>query len=1490
MSEGTQLASGYVDLTVKYKDAQSQIARTFDGFVNDAEKAGKQAGDAVADGLGDGAKKGAKQAQQYIAQGDIAKTLAKELGSAGDKASKELLRSLAAGNEQAKRNATQAGKAYAAALKAGTSGAGADAARKFESEFRNALHAREASQVFFDEFHRDGVAMGERVGTAIGKTISAGIKIGAAGAAAAVAGIGYTLTKGFERLEKIDQARFKLSALGNSATDVDEIMRNAQESVQGTAFALDQAASSAASAVAAGIKPGKQLTGYLSTVADTAAIAGTSFEDMASIFNKVTTNNKAYTDDLQQLADRGIPIFKYLADQYNVSGSALQKMVEDGKVSAQDFDNALSSHIGGAAQKMGQSFGGAMDNMQASIARLGANFIAGIFGGPGVNPLATPTEAVGKLTEKLNAAGAWVKAHGPEIHDFFIKAKDAGKQFIDVVGPPLGVMADVLKEHPELIAGVAIAFGAWKTIEGVAGLITSLKTISTLLKVELPLSAAAGASGISAALAGVAVPAWLTYLVNSQTPDGMNNTVNGQKPDDASFWDMAQSWMSTGFAQNSATGPFTPGSLGGPSGAQRDRRGASPYNPFPGAGGSRVTPGNVLNPPSFGNANGVIGARGGPTVGGGQGLPGAVNLPAAGGGAESWRPLVRSTVAGYAAQYGITNPKAWEDALVRQINTESGGNAGSVNNHDSNGRGGTQRVAGILNFLESTFNGYNVSGGAYMDPAAQIAAAIPYVMKRWGVASDGSPLQIGRGVGFATGGGVSGPGGPKADRIPAMLSDGEHVWTAAEVAAVGGQDKMYQLRQLAMAGMIPGFNTGGQVETSGTATGSARQRSRLSGPGSSLEALQWLFGDMSPRNMVNPLTGKAESVMPVANEVATPGSAAGEAAAAAGKVSLSRSPAYTNHNIPLDSNNFYRGVNAGSLDELFDASGVMRGYGKGGSDRLSFQSGFPNDLYVNGLVKSNMILEGDARMAISEIQKRSGYAFIDQLERNAVESGQTPLRVWQRKPADGQSVEDVHEWEKIFDSFNPPGFNTGGAVKDGVMVWPPEPVQPSDKTRPGGVPQVTPGGKGKNQIAIPDWSVPGTTFGPPPDSWWTKPINPDDLLLPDFIEPGSPWKHPPSKRIKLLGYAEGGQVTLEDLLQLDGVDPAATQHGGGQGAQPGPTPDQLAQIIGGQQNGQQTADGRTQGYVPAGAGNTGQAGSSFASGLLNMGSEAIGGVLDMAAQAASMAATVGSFGAGAAGGSQAAGAAISMGTQAAKRGVQYGFQMAGIGIDALAEILMPFGVPRFFQTDPTAFIPQLPGQQAAVTTGEKAELQQTDPTAAQQNPEYNPTGPVQPGQVNGMQPVGAPAAPAQGGGAAPGPIPMAPAGAPAGGEPPVPARPTGPTAPNGMPIDHQAGGPPGPASLVDPLKLGVFDRGGMLEPGALALNKSRRAEPMAVFTGDQWGTLKNIASQDVAKPVAGGGPDFSIHLANVTVKDVNELESQLSSKQRLQMMRYAGRP
>ncbi len=361
---------------------------------------------------------GIELATAYVSLSAETSRLAKDINKAFEEADKGSLR---AGKKIGTNLGSGMGSAKNSAAKAG-----ADAA----AEYERALKAQIKGE-------RIGEAIGRPIGKGIGLAIKGGIGLAATGAAAAVGALTVSLTKGFARLKNIDNAQFKLKALGNSAEDVKAIMDAANKSVKGTAFGLDEAATTAGTAVAAGV--GKQdLAAYLTSVADAAAIAQTSMEEMGSIFNKVQTNGKAMTDDLQMLADRGLPIFTWLQKQYGVTGEALQKMVQAGKVSAADFQRAISENIGGAAQKMGQSFDGAMSNLNAAMGRFGANFINAALGGSG---LAGPTAALGNITEAFDKLGAAVNRNSGNIADFF---SEVGKLAIAGAQGVLQAVAEII--------------------------------------------------------------------------------------------------------------------------------------------------------------------------------------------------------------------------------------------------------------------------------------------------------------------------------------------------------------------------------------------------------------------------------------------------------------------------------------------------------------------------------------------------------------------------------------------------------------------------------------------------------------------------------------------------------------------------------------------------------------------------------------------------------------------------------------------------------------------------------------------------------------------------------------------------------------------------------------------------------------------------------------------------------------------------------------
>lgn len=231
---------------------------------------------------------------------------------------------------------------------------------------------------------------------------------------------GITIGKGFGRLVEIDNAKAKLEGLGHSGKNVKGIMDNALESVKGTSYGLGEAATTASSAVAAGIEPGKELTRYLSLTGDAAAIAGTSMGEMGSIINKVQTSNKAYNGELQQLSERGIPIYQWIAKEAGVTADAVFDMASDGKISSEMFLNAIETNIGGAAKKMGQkSFTAGLANMWAAVGRLGASFLDA--GGKGGGFFSKMKPLMEELTNSLDGMESTAAKWGESLGKAFDK-------------------------------------------------------------------------------------------------------------------------------------------------------------------------------------------------------------------------------------------------------------------------------------------------------------------------------------------------------------------------------------------------------------------------------------------------------------------------------------------------------------------------------------------------------------------------------------------------------------------------------------------------------------------------------------------------------------------------------------------------------------------------------------------------------------------------------------------------------------------------------------------------------------------------------------------------------------------------------------------------------------------------------------------------------------------------------------------------------------
>ena len=384
------------------------------------------------------------------------------------------------------------------------------------SGFQKAFSAAERTLSTFESNFKN---VGSKI-TSIGDSLTSKISKPALTAATALAAI--PAVKGFDRLVGIDTARSKLQALGHDAESVESIMNSALKSVEGTAFGLDEAATVAANAVAAGVKPGKDLAKYLTMTADAAAIAGISMSEMGSIINKVQTGQTVYTEDLEQLADRGLPVYQWLAEEAGVAASEVKQLASDGQISSQMLYNAINDNIGGAAKIMGEtSFTAAIDNIGASIGRIGANFLdAGGKGGgffSQLKPLmAEFNESLGGLETKATDLGV---KFGAAFASTVEKVRQLKAQFEALPEPVQGIITKVAG------IGAAVAVGIGPALKIIGPLVSGFGSLVGVVG-KLPMLFGAMASPIGLVVTAIAaLAAGFVYLM--QTNEGFRNVVMG---------------------------------------------------------------------------------------------------------------------------------------------------------------------------------------------------------------------------------------------------------------------------------------------------------------------------------------------------------------------------------------------------------------------------------------------------------------------------------------------------------------------------------------------------------------------------------------------------------------------------------------------------------------------------------------------------------------------------------------------------------------------------------------------------------------------------------------------------------------------------------------------------------------------------------------------------------------------------------------------------
>ena len=181
---------------------------------------------------------------------------------------------------------------------------------------------------------------------------------------------------GKNRAMNLENAHFQLQGLLKDEEAVAAVMKNVSDSVDGTAYSLDSAAKVASQLAASGMRAGDQMFSSLRAVAGVAAMTNSEYDEIGRIFTKVAGQGRLMGDDLLSLSSRGMNAAATLGTYLHKSEAEVREMVSKGKLDFQTFAAAMDDAFGEHAKKANETFTGALSNIRAALARIGALFIS----------------------------------------------------------------------------------------------------------------------------------------------------------------------------------------------------------------------------------------------------------------------------------------------------------------------------------------------------------------------------------------------------------------------------------------------------------------------------------------------------------------------------------------------------------------------------------------------------------------------------------------------------------------------------------------------------------------------------------------------------------------------------------------------------------------------------------------------------------------------------------------------------------------------------------------------------------------------------------------------------------------------------------------------------------------------------------------------------------------------------------------------------------
>jgi len=269
---------------------------------------------------------------------------------------------------------------------------------------------------------------------------------------------------------KLETLATSFETMTGSAEKGQKLLQELTEFTATTPFQLEGVAKATKTLLAFKV-PLEDLPDTLRQLGDIAAGTDAPLADIAQIFGKVRAKGKLMTEELLQLAERGIPIIDSIADKFGLTKDQVFKLASESKISFAIMEDALKrmTSTGGIffdqTKRQSQTLGGVFSTLKDNIALTAGVFgdiIVDVFGlKDGISGL---NEFFGQLREKIRA---------------FAKESPLLTKIIAIFVAIIAVMGPVIF----IVGQAVIAFGALTLIAGALGISFTAMAIPILLAV-----------------------------------------------------------------------------------------------------------------------------------------------------------------------------------------------------------------------------------------------------------------------------------------------------------------------------------------------------------------------------------------------------------------------------------------------------------------------------------------------------------------------------------------------------------------------------------------------------------------------------------------------------------------------------------------------------------------------------------------------------------------------------------------------------------------------------------------------------------------------------------------------------------------------------------------------------------------------------------------------------------------------------------------------